>query len=69
MVFVFYFGGIFEFIFFKKSHIFYVNYASFYVLFLSTLKYHSNKFLELKRKDEVTLLSPGVLFKAHFRML
>jgi len=31
-------------------------------LFLTTLKYHSNKFLELKPKDEVTLLSPGVLF-------
>jgi len=31
-------------------------------IFLSTLKYHSNKFLELKTKDEVTLLSPGVLF-------
>jgi len=37
----------------------------FYVLFkkkLTTLKNHSNKFLELKPKDEVTLLSPGVLF-------
>jgi len=33
----------------------------FYFL-LTTLKYHSNKFLELKPKDEVTLLSPGVLF-------
>jgi len=31
-------------------------------LFLTTLKYHSNKFLELKPKDEVTLLSPGVLY-------
>jgi len=30
--------------------------------FLATLKYHSNKFLELKPKYEVTLLSPGVLF-------
>jgi len=30
-------------------------------LFLTTLTYHSNKFLELKHKDEVTLLSPGVL--------
>jgi len=28
----------------------------------TTLKYHSNKFLDLKPKDEVTLLSPGVLF-------
>jgi len=28
----------------------------------TALKYHSNKFLELKPKDEVTLLSPGVLF-------
>jgi len=66
MVFYFYFGGIFEFIYFKKYHIFYVNYAHFYVLFLhfflTTLKYHSNKFLELKPKDDVTLLSPGVLF-------
>jgi len=31
-------------------------------IFLTTLKYHSNKFLELKPKDEVTLLSSGVLF-------
>jgi len=31
-------------------------------IFLTTLKYHSNKFSELKPKDEVTLLSPGVLF-------
>jgi len=55
--FIFYFGGIFEFIYFKKYHIFYVNYAYFYVFyfFLTTLKYHSNKFLELKPKDEVTL--------------
>jgi len=30
--------------------------------FLTTLKYHSNKFLELKPKDEVTLLSLDVLF-------
>jgi len=61
--FFYYFGGIFEFIYFKKYHIFYVNYAYFYFFyFLSTLKYHSNKFLELKPKDEVTLLSPGVLF-------
>jgi len=56
----------FEFIYFKKYHIFYVNYAYFYVLFfkivLTTLKYHSNKFLELNPKDEVTLPSPGVLF-------
>jgi len=34
----------------------------YFVNFLTTLKYHSNKFLELKPKDEVTLLSPGVLF-------
>jgi len=33
-----------------------------FLIFLTTLKYHSNKFLELKPKDEVTLLSPGVLF-------
>jgi len=32
------------------------------LFFLTTLKYHSNKFLELNPKDEVTLLSPGVLF-------
>jgi len=32
---LFYFGGIFEFIFFKKYHIFYVNYAYFYVLFFN----------------------------------
>jgi len=31
-------------------------------IFLTTLKYHSNTFLELKSKDEVTLLSPAVLF-------
>jgi len=30
--------------------------------FLPTLKYYFNKFLELKPKDELTLLSPGVLF-------
>jgi len=49
MVFIFYFGGIIEFIYFKKYPIFYVNYACFYVLFfLTTLKHHSNKFLELK---------------------
>jgi len=30
----------------------------FYVFnFLTTLKYHSNKFLDLKPKDEVTLMS------------
>jgi len=34
----------------------------FYFIFLTTLKYHSNKLLELKPKDEVTLRSPGVLF-------
>jgi len=34
------------------------------ILFLlTTLKYNSNKFLELKPKDEVTLFSPGVLFR------
>jgi len=33
-----------------------------FMFFLTTLKYHSNKILELKPKDEVTLLSPGVLF-------
>jgi len=27
------------------------------------VKYHSNKFLEVKPKDEVTLRSPGVLFR------
>jgi len=30
--------------------------------FLTTLKYHSNKFLKLKPKDEETLLLLGVLF-------
>jgi len=44
---------------FQKYHIFYVNFAYFCFIFL---KYHSNKFLELKPKDEVTLPSPGVLF-------
>jgi len=34
----------------------------FFIFFLTTLKYHSNKFLELKPKDEVIFLSPGVLF-------
>jgi len=34
----------------------------FVFLTTGTLKYHSKKFLELKPKDEVTLLSPGVLF-------
>jgi len=34
----------------------------FYLKKFFTVKYHSNKFLELKPKDEVTLLSPGVLF-------
>jgi len=63
LCFYFYFGGIFLFIYFKKYHIFYVNYAYFYVVFLiTTLKYDSNKFLELKLKDEVTFLSPSVLF-------
>jgi len=35
----FYFGGIFEFIYFKKYHIFYINYAYFYVLFLKFFNY------------------------------
>jgi len=56
MVFFFILGVLFEFIYFKNYHIFYVNYAYFYVFvffkFLTTLKYHSNKFLELKPKDE-----------------
>jgi len=57
-----YYGGIFEFIYLKMYHIFYVNCAYFYVFnFLTTLKYHFTKFLELKPKDEVTLLSTGVL--------
>jgi len=52
--------GVFLYLFtFKKYHIFYVNYDNF---FLTTLKHHSNKFLELKPKDEVTLLYPGVFF-------
>jgi len=38
-------------------------YVGFFLLiFLTTINNHSNKFLELKPKDEVTLLSPGVLF-------
>jgi len=32
--FLFYLGGIFEFIYIKKYHIFYVYYAYFYVLFI-----------------------------------
>jgi len=36
--FFFNFGGIFEFIYFKKYHIFYVNYAYFYVFFLNYIK-------------------------------
>jgi len=63
MVFFIFILGLFLNLFTSKTyHIFYVNYAYFYVFFLTTLKYHSNKFLELKLKDEVTLLSPGVLF-------
>jgi len=54
MVVFFYFGGIFEFIYFKKYNFFYVNYAYVLFVFLTTLKYHSKKFLELKPKDEVT---------------
>jgi len=34
----------------------------YFLKFLTTLKYHSNKFLELKPKDEVTLLSYFGLF-------
>jgi len=34
-----------------------------FLFFLTTLKYHSNKFLELNPKDEVTLLSYFGLFK------
>jgi len=37
MEFLFNFGVIFEFIYFKKYHIFYVNYAYFYV-FLNYIK-------------------------------
>jgi len=49
-VFFYFILGIFEFIYLKKYHIFYVIYAYFYALFfLTTLKYH--KFLELKPKD------------------
>jgi len=39
MVFYFYFGGIFEFIYFKEYHIFHVNYAYFYVLFFKIFNY------------------------------
>jgi len=35
MVFFYYFGGIFEFIYLKMYHISYVNYAYFYILFLN----------------------------------
>jgi len=35
-----------------------------FYFFLTILKYHSNKFLELKPKDDATLLSPGVFI--HF---
>jgi len=38
----------------------------YFIYFLTTLKYHSNKILELKPKDEVTLLSPSVLFWLFF---
>jgi len=38
----------------------------YFIYFLTTLKYHSNEILELKPKDEVTLLSPGVLFWLFF---
>jgi len=59
----FYILEVFLNLFTSKSTIFSIlNYAYFYVLFLTTLKYHSNKFLQLKPKDEVILLSPGVLF-------
>jgi len=34
----------------------------YFLIFLTTLKYHSKKFLEPKPKSKVTLLSPGVLF-------
>jgi len=39
-----------------------LTFMFYFKFFLTTLKYHSNKFFELKLKDEVTLLSPGVLF-------
>jgi len=45
-----YFGGIFEFIYFKKYHIFYVNellHSFIFYILLTKLKYHSNKFLKL----------------------
>jgi len=38
-------------------------------IFLTTLKYHSNKFLELKPKDEVTSAVTWCLILAYFRML
>jgi len=40
-----------------------------FFFFFNYIKCHSNKFLELKPKDEVTLLSPGVLFWLIFRRL
>jgi len=67
----FYFGSIFEFIYFKKYHIFYVIFyyvVLFLNFFLTTLKYHSSKFLELKPKDEVTAVI-WCLILAYFRML
>jgi len=61
--------GVFFYLFTSKSN---VNYAYFYVLFylffVTTLKYHSNKFLQLKPKDEVTAVT-CCLILAYFRML
>jgi len=68
MVFIFILG-VFLNLFTSKSTIFSIlNYAYFYVLFLTTLKYHSNKFLQLKPKDEVTAVT-CCLILAYFRML
>jgi len=39
------------------------------LFFLTTLKYHSNKFLELKPKDEVTLLSKLNFFPHAFLLV
>jgi len=65
MVVFLYFGGYF-YLFTSKSTIFSMQIMLFlcfmFFIFVTTLKYHSNKFLELKPKDEVTLLSHGVLF-------
>jgi len=53
--------GVFLNLFTSKIPYFLCKYVLFIYLF-TTLKYHSNTFLKLKPKDEVTLLLPNVLF-------